>query len=400
MSQSKLKRRADGRYKRNVKVGTNATTCRPIWVPVYAKTISEVNQAVKEMKEQVIRGEYIMDKDTTVGDYADTWLKASVSPSRVKSYLQYSQIIKNHIKRLLGDVPINGLKSIQVQEAITAIINEGKTKTAVDFRRTMIQIVESACDNGMILRNVAAKTKKPNHHYALKQPLTENEVALLLSADLSDEDRLFLLLCLFQGLRKGEALGLQRVTTDRIQIHQTWVCNNNVPSIKPLPKTKAGIRNFKIVPIVRKAIDKVQEKHNRMYLLSSEDGSIYSEEKYNRMWNRILRAFNEAAGGVNAMGLRKAVKVVPQISSHYLRHTFATMLYYASFDVLQMQYLLGHDDITTTLNTYTHMEKESLGTKNKYTAYVPMFRETFLDEKTLENKKGSKKVQTAKIQKI
>jgi hypothetical protein len=75
--------------------------------------------------------------------------------------------------------------------------------------------------------------------------------------------------------------------------------------------------------------------------------------------------------------------IVRHISAHQLRHTFCTMLYYAGFDVLQMQYLMGHDDIKTTLNTYTHLNKSSLGNRNLYQEWAPMLRETLLGEKSV-----------------
>lgn len=81
------------------------------------------------------------------------------------------------------------------------------------------------------------------------------------------------------------------------------------------------------------------------------------------------------------MGRRKEIRKVRTFTSHTLRHTFATMLYYAGFDVLQAQYLLGQDDVKTTLEVYTHLDKTSLGKKDKYQKFKPILREVFLNEK-------------------
>ena len=45
-------------------------------------------------------------------------------------------------------------------------------------------------------------------------------------------------------------------------------------------------------------------------------------------------------------------------TAHQLRHTYATMLYDAGVDVLTAKELLGHTDIKTTLDIYTHLSKE------------------------------------------
>ena len=50
--------------------------------------------------------------------------------------------------------------------------------------------------------------------------------------------------------------------------------------------------------------------------------------------------------------------VIPNITAHWLRHTFATMLYFAGVDLLTAKEQLGHSDIKTTLEIYTHLDHQ------------------------------------------
>ena len=50
--------------------------------------------------------------------------------------------------------------------------------------------------------------------------------------------------------------------------------------------------------------------------------------------------------------------VIPKITPHWLRHTFATILYFAGVDILTAKEQLGHSDIKTTLGIYTHLDKQ------------------------------------------
>jgi integrase len=50
--------------------------------------------------------------------------------------------------------------------------------------------------------------------------------------------------------------------------------------------------------------------------------------------------------------------VIPNITPHWLRHTYATMLYFAGVDILTAKDQLGHADIKTTLNIYTHLDQQ------------------------------------------
>lgn len=49
-----------------------------------------------------------------------------------------------------------------------------------------------------------------------------------------------------------------------------------------------------------------------------------------------------------------SIPLADDITPHTFRHTYASNLYKAGVDIKQAQYLLGHDDIKTTLDTYTH----------------------------------------------
>lgn len=59
------------------------------------------------------------------------------------------------------------------------------------------------------------------------------------------------------------------------------------------------------------------------------------------------------------------------ITQHQLRHSYATILYRAGIDLKTAKNLLGHADVQTTLNIYTHLEKEiSQNTFDKINNFV------------------------------
>lgn len=378
------------RLRRRITIGRTPDGA-PIRKAVYARSKTELNAKVKEIKESLIRGD-ILDDRTTIGEYARIWLDASQSPSRHKTYQMYESSISNHIVPRVGHLTISKATPIQIQSALTAMTDEGLTRTVEIMRMALIQIYESAIDNGLANRNVAKRTNKPSYRPDPVDPLSETEISALLDADLSDKDRLFVLLCLFQGLRRGEALARRTGQIDEITVAEAWTVENNQGKIKPRPKTYAGNRAMPTCPLVRDLLERVSATSGGLYLFADKNGRPITETMYRGLWRRVGRALNASMGGVNPRRGRTALQVARPITAHTLRHTFCTMLYYSDFDLLQMQYLMGHDDSKTTIDVYTHLDKASLGKRDRYQKWRPMLRDVFLGEFP-KNEKGSKRAQ-------
>lgn len=71
--------------------------------------------------------------------------------------------------------------------------------------------------------------------------------------------------------------------------------------------------------------------------------------------NRMDKSGKQAQSKYNRNGI---VLTIPNITAHWLRHTFATMLYLSGVDVLTAKDQLGHSDIKTTLEIYTHLDQD------------------------------------------
>lgn len=82
------------------------------------------------------------------------------------------------------------------------------------------------------------------------------------------------------------------------------------------------------------------------------------------MWRSYISDLNLKYGDFSDMEKRPKSKFIPggvpmripNITAHWLRHTFATMLYMAGVDVLTAKEQLGHADVETTLQIYTHLD--------------------------------------------
>ena len=152
---------------------------------------------------------------------------------------------------------------------------------------------------------------------------------------------------LFMGLRIGECLALCISDIDLkhrlLYVHKTLTqdINGNV-ILSNSPKTKAGNRYLPITEQVYPFIVEQMKycetlEHNEDKLLFKAPINKYVDrENVNRAMQKILKQLD-----------------IPQFSSHTLRHTYATRSIEAGVTPVVLQKLMGHTDVSITLNTYT-----------------------------------------------
>ncbi len=156
------------------------------------------------------------------------------------------------------------------------------------------------------------------------------------------------LIQLFMGLRIGECLALSKKDIDlmhrRMYVHRTLSVDLNGRVImSKSTKTKAGIRYLPIPP--------------SLYPYIVEQMNVADERKNNpeKMLFKTTNEMPYADKEIINFNLAKIEKNlgIEHMSSHSLRHTYATRSIEAGVTPVVLQKLMGHTDVAITLNTYT-----------------------------------------------
>ena len=166
--------------------------------------------------------------------------------------------------------------------------------------------------------------------------------------------RVFCALCLYCGLRKEEALGLQwsDIQSSSLTIRRAMTFLNNQQDPVDDLKTKAAHRVVPIPDKLRSVL--LDTPHLSRYIVPAADGGDMTRSAFTRLWNSHVAA------------------LVPfSLHPHMLRHTYATTLYRAGVDLRTAQKLMGHSSIQVTADIYTHLEQEdSLHVADKLNEYL------------------------------
>lgn len=135
------------------------------------------------------------------------------------------------------------------------------------------------------------------------------------------------------------------------------------------PKTKAGERIIPMFAAVRDAL--ISERIRQMesgvnqsvvdgysgFVFSNRFNEILNPHSINRAIERIVRDYNLAESEQAEKESRKP-ELLPHFSAHNLRHTFCTRLCETETNLKVIQEIMGHADITTTMDIYNEATQE------------------------------------------
>lgn len=212
----------------------------------------------------------------------------------------------------------------------------------------------------LIPSNVSMATIKPKNNTYHAKPYTAEQVRLFLEAAEGDLAEVPLVLEFFFGLRRSEALGVKLdaidLETNRLTIGHTVVVYDSGKLIKAdITKTKKSYRVLPISPEMRLYFEhhlRIQKGMRELigpsynsegYLCVKSNGKLIHPNTVSKHYKDIARR----AG-------------VPVNRNHDSRHTAATQLVKSGHNMKEIQKLLGHSDIKTTGNLYSHLEVDDL----------------------------------------
>lgn len=331
--------------KRETKVFVKLNDAK-IWLrdAVYDDAHSDVKQVKKTNKKEV-----------TVNAWFDYWLNEIIG-SRIKhaTRLSYTGRYDNRIKPIIGDMLLNDVKPMDCQAVLNNCMDKKDASGSMSkIRSIMNKMFESAIENDMMVSNPITK----NVQYK-KEKTTEKRVFTI------EEQKIFKEYCtkssyrdvfifiLNTGLRIGEVSALKWSNVDfdkkRIYIDSTAYYNYDTEQIEEnSPKSPAGYRYIPFTTESNEILDRLykQRSKNRPYVFYNKDGERIIE---NNAYNALTKIVK------NKMGIKESFGL------HCLRHTFATRCAEAGIKPKVLQKILGHENISTTMNLYVHTTEDEI----------------------------------------
>jgi len=332
----------------------------------------------------------------TFGEYLDHWLNIHKENLKPKTLASYRCEIKNHIKPKLGHIKLTKLTPLQLQSYYTYLTSEGRAEiirkrisrldpkdtralkraekrlaamlesntgglsasTAIYHHRIIHKALKQAYRWQMVGRNVADAVEPPKAAVKEIEYMKKSQVHKFIEAIKSCADYVVILAAIFTGMRQGELLGLRwkDVDFDRGLIHvrqqSQYLPDRGFYFDDPKQNSKRTIPMPLPLNSALRQVQKDQLRYRSIYLKDYKDNDLVfcnpdgSQQDGTALTKRFQRLLEQNG--------------LPKMRFHSLRHTFATMARGAGMNIEDIQDLLGHADISTTKNMYTHIEIEPL----------------------------------------
>lgn len=228
----------------------------------------------------------------------------------------------------LAGKQLSKLTAIDLQTFLNGIDKPRKREKLYTFLKDALT---KAVKNKLIADNLFDGIDKPKYDKKQSRALTHDEEQRFVEACRRSNQGDLYLLCLYQGLRLGEALALTYEDIDFAKM--TLSINKSIDSLGELttPKTATSKRT---IPLFKKTL---------ALLNQGGCGSVF---KYKR--NVYQNTMVDLCRALNLQG----------VSIHTLRHTFATRCSEAGISAKTVQKWLGHSTLEMTLNVYTHVNAD------------------------------------------
>ena len=327
------KKRKDGRYQRKITLSDGRQKI------VYGRTLAELNAAADAVRDEDKQGISVGD-NTLVGEWARIWFDKYKSGLRPNTLRMYKDVYNGHILPLIGEIPLRNVKPVHVRDVMSTV-SEKSESLQHKVLITMRQIFQTAQQNGLIAKDPTNGIKTTPHAVPDKvKHLTGDQVKALLKAASDEKARAFIGVCLYCGLRREEALGLQwgDIKENSLTVNRALSFVKNQPDPSQELKTKAAHRTIPIPEPLYKILRDTPK--TGMYVITKADGGPMTQMALRRMWEKVVKSVDFP------------------VHPHMLRHTYATNLYYAGVDLRTAQYLLGHSSIQMTAQIYTHLDHQ------------------------------------------
>ena len=304
-------------------------------------------------------------KDMLFSDFMIYWVNATQNNYERSTYGTYLMQINSNIAPYFREqeITLSDLTSFDIQDFYSYAFETKKVSanTVLKWHANIHKALEYAVQNKLITENPSKNVSKPKKIQFTGSAYSQDELDRLFQAAKGDPLELGIYLAAFYGLRREEVVGIKWDAIDfeakTIKVGTTVTVTNINGKLeeveKDRAKNKSSYRVYPLPNLFEELLIKLKNDQTKNKQLAGRSYN-YKYEDYiyvDKLGNRIKPGYITQHF---ALVLKK--NNLRHIRFHDLRHTCATRMCIKGENLVKVQKWLGHSSITTTANTYAHLD--------------------------------------------
>jgi Site-specific recombinase XerD len=317
-------------------------------------------QYMEKLKEEFTEETAVLLKEInselTFSKYIVEWLEIMKSSIRPNTYNAYKLVINSHIVPYFEklNIKLRELTHLHIQSYYNYKLESISGNTVRKHHANIHKALSYAVKTGYIKHNPSEHVILPQKQRYKGNFYDSQQLSDLLNVVKGTTIETPVLLTAYYGFRRSEVLGLRWSSIDfernKVKVEHTAILVGAKTTYVDNTKTLSSFRTLPLIPNIKAYLERLKEEQEQYRKLFGID---YNENDYICKWkdgrallpNYITQTFKKIITENNLEPIR----------FHDLRHSSASLLIQMGFSLKEIQEWLGHGDIATTGNIYTHL---------------------------------------------
>jgi len=298
-------------------------------------------------------GKTILVTEKNISQIADLWKEEKRQFVKKSTFAAYSLIVETHLQPAFGN--LTAVTEKDVQDFVLHKLNGGLSqKTIKDMLIVLRMILKFGAKKNYCVYapiDVIFPTDRERQELEVLSIANQKKIMRFVEDNFTFRN-LGIFICLSTGIRIGEicALTWDDIDTDNGVIHirktiqRIYVKENGIKKTELLidtPKTATSMRDIPMIKDLYEILKPLKKVVNNDYFVLTNEATPTEPRTYRNYYKKLL----------DKLG-------IPPIKFHGLRHSFATRCIESKCDYKTVSVILGHSNISTTLNLYVHPNYE------------------------------------------
>lgn len=294
-----------------------------------------------------------MVTEKNISQITDLWKEEKRQFVKKSTFAAYSLIVETHLQPAFGN--LTAVTEKDVQDFVLQKLNGGLSqKTIKDMLIVLRMILKFGAKKNYCVYapiDVIFPTDRERQELEVLSIANQKKIMRFVEDNFTFRN-LGIFICLSTGIRIGEicALTWDDIDTENGVIHirktiqRIYVKENGIKKTELLidtPKTATSMRDIPMIKDLYEILKPLKKVVNNDYFVLTNEATPTEPRTYRNYYKKLL----------DKLG-------IPPIKFHGLRHSFATRCIESKCDYKTVSVILGHSNISTTLNLYVHPNYE------------------------------------------